>query len=78
MGIRGVRRWLLVLFTGELMARRYLTALEAADYLGLTLGALRMRVARRRIPFCRQGRWIRFDVRALDAWMQDGQQEVLE
>jgi excisionase family DNA binding protein len=54
------------------MIRRLLTVAEAAAYCGLTEKALRHRVDRRAIPFKRLGpRTLRFDPRALDAWMSE-------
>lgn len=51
--------------------RRLLTAAEAAEYLGRTEGAVRQLVYRREIPFVKQGRVLRFDVRELDRWIDD-------
>jgi excisionase family DNA binding protein len=42
----------------------------AATYLGITDGALRMRVHRRTIPFIRDGHGLRFDKYELDAHMR--------
>ncbi len=51
------------------MTPRYLNLPAAAEYMGLTTSALRSKVARRDIPFIKDGRAVRFDVRDLDAWM---------
>jgi excisionase family DNA binding protein len=51
-------------------APRYLTLRDAATYLSLTEGALRHRVERREVPFCRLGRSLRFDRQALDRLMR--------
>ncbi len=52
------------------LASRYLTLRDAAAYLSLTEGALRHRVERREVPFCRLGRSLRFDRQALDRLMR--------
>lgn len=50
----------------------WLTPLEAADYLGVALGTVRNWVYRRRIPFARRGRVVRFHRDRLDAWLASG------
>ncbi len=49
---------------------RYLTLRDAAAYLSLTEKALRHRVDRREVPFCRLGKSLRFDRQALDRLMR--------
>ena len=49
--------------------QRYLDVQSAAVYLGRTPGAVSKLVARRLIPFRRQGKRLFFDVVALDEWM---------
>lgn len=51
------------------MAARMLTAAEAGEYLGRTEDAVRQMAYRRQIPFFKQGRTVRFDVRELDKWI---------
>jgi hypothetical protein len=53
---------------------RYLNSADAAVYLGYAPGerrahAIRLLVHRRQIEHCKIGNRLRFDVRALDAWM---------
>lgn len=52
------------------VARRYLTVPEAATYLGCTVVALRRKVQRQDIPYIKDGRSVRFDIRDLDAHMR--------
>ncbi len=55
---------------GDGREARYLTLRDAAAYLSLTEKALRHRVDRREVPFCRLGRSLRFDRQALDRLMR--------
>jgi excisionase family DNA binding protein len=59
---------------GGLESDRWLTTTEAADYLGLTLGALHRLTAARRVPFVQDGPgcrcWFKRD--ELDAWRARG------
>jgi excisionase family DNA binding protein len=54
------------------MPPRLLNIKQAAASLGLSVGALYHLVARREIPFVKFGRTLRFDVRDLDRWIQNG------
>ena len=49
---------------------RLLDREQAASHLGMTKGALTMRVYRKQVPFLRVGRRMFFDVEAIDAWIQ--------
>ena len=51
------------------MTQRYLTAHQAANYIGVTETAIRQKVKRGSIPFIRDGRSLRFDVADLDRYM---------
>lgn len=51
------------------MTARLIDLAAAADYLGRTPGAVRKLVYRREIPFVKQGRTLRFDLRQLDDWI---------
>ena len=51
-------------------ASRYLDVPSAAVYLSLSPTALYHRVARRTIPFIKQGKRVLFDRDALDRWMR--------
>ncbi len=49
--------------------KRLLSTKEAAGYLAMTTAALYQLVHRKKIPVVRVGRALRFDLRALDAWI---------
>jgi excisionase family DNA binding protein len=50
---------------------RLLNVEGAAAYLSMTEDALRHKVANRKIPAVRADRHLRFDVRDLDAWIEE-------
>lgn len=59
------------------MARRLTDVAGIAEYLGLTEGAVRQLVQRRRIPFVRVGRLLRFDLRVIDQWIETNTTEAV-
>jgi excisionase family DNA binding protein len=52
------------------VAKRYLAAAAAAEYLGLTRDALYTRTRKGEIPHIRMGRSLRWDMQDLDLWMR--------
>jgi excisionase family DNA binding protein len=52
------------------VAKRYLTAAAAAEYLGLSRDALYTRTRKGEIPHIRMGRSLRWDMQDLDLWMR--------
>ena len=50
------------------MASRYVDAQQAAAYLGMSVAWLRAAVFRRRIPYVKLGRAVRFSLRDLDEY----------
>jgi len=50
--------------------KRYLTAADAAEYLGLSKDALYTRTRQGEIPVIRMGRSLRWDMQDLDLWMR--------
>jgi excisionase family DNA binding protein len=50
---------------------------EAAAYLGVSERFIRRLVQERRIPFHRVGKFLRFDVEDLDAFLVDGRVEAI-
>jgi excisionase family DNA binding protein len=48
----------------------YLDVPAAAEYLGISMPSIRMRVARRTIPFIKDGRRVKFNRTALDKYMR--------
>lgn len=53
------------------MERRYIGINDLAQYLDLPKGTLYVWVCRRRIPYLKVGRLLRFDLREIDNWMKD-------
>jgi hypothetical protein len=51
--------------------RRLLTAAQAGEYIGKTEAAIRMMTYKRQLPVVRDGRSVRYDVRDLDARIDD-------
>jgi hypothetical protein len=51
--------------------RRLLTAAEAGVYIGRSTPAIRMMTYKRQLPCVRDGRSVRYDVRDLDARIDD-------
>jgi len=51
---------------------------EAAAYLGCTELTLRAWVSRRKVPFCRVNRLIRFRKKDLDAWLEQNHVPVVQ
>lgn len=51
------------------IGQRYTTVQDAAEYLGMSEGALRGRIQRGQIPFIRDSGRIRFDKQELDKLM---------
>lgn len=49
---------------------RLLAEPAAADFLGITVGALAARRKRRQIPYVQVGRRVMYDVRQLDRWIE--------
>ena len=56
---------------------RYLTAQEAADYLGYAIGTLYNKCNAGEIPHVRLGRSLRFRHADLDAWVEAQNEQVL-
>jgi len=59
------------------MMKRYLTVVEAAEYLNTSVRFVRRLVGERRIPFHRVGRHVRIAVSDLDAFLQAGRVEAI-
>jgi excisionase family DNA binding protein len=55
--------------TGRFDERRNWATEEAAEYLGCTTDTLKVWTSKRRVPFVRVGRLVRFRKRDLDAWL---------
>ena len=51
---------------------RYMNIEQCSIYIGRSVTAIYRLVARREIPFIRNGRTLRFDRVAIDAWQKEG------
>jgi excisionase family DNA binding protein len=51
---------------------RYMNIEQCSTYIGRSTTAVYRLVARREIPFIRNGRTLRFDRVAIDAWQKEG------
>lgn len=51
--------------------QRYFSVPEAAQYLGTTVAHVRELIKRRAVPYTKVGQLVRFDRKALDAWLAD-------
>lgn len=57
--------------TGSLpITRRLFTIREVAEYTGLSVHTLYTMTSQRRIPFVKTGRLVKFDLKAIDAWIE--------
>lgn len=54
----------------EPIKRRLLNIQEVAEYTGLSVHTLYTMVSQRRIPYVKVGRLTKFDLNALDAWIE--------
>ncbi len=53
----------------EPIKRRLFNIREVAEYTGLSVHTLYTMVSQRRIPYTKTGRLIKFDLKAIDAWI---------
>ena len=53
------------------MTRQLLNIKEVADYTGLAPDTLYTMVSKRQIPYVKLGRLLKFDPRAIDAWITE-------
>jgi excisionase family DNA binding protein len=60
------------------MKKRLLKVAEAAEYLGLGIDTIYKKAAMREIPSVKIGRALRFDVRALDLYIQQNTIKVID
>jgi len=52
------------------LQRRLISIEEVSHYTGLSIHTLYTMVSQRRIPFVKMGRLTKFDLRALDTWIE--------
>jgi excisionase family DNA binding protein len=60
------------------MEKRFLGIKELSAYLGIAEGTAYVWVCHRKIPFVKVGRLVKFDVRKIDAWVQENSVEVMD
>lgn len=53
----------------EAITRRLFTISEVAQYTGLSVHTLYTMVSQRRIPYVKAGRLVKFDLKAIDTWI---------
>jgi excisionase family DNA binding protein len=54
----------------EPITRRLFTISEIAEYTGLSVHTLYTMVSQRRIPYVKTGRLVKFDLKAVDTWIE--------
>lgn len=60
------------------MERRYVGVIELSEYFGLSVDTLYDWVYRKKIPYFKIGRLVRFDLREIDKWAQDKRVEEMD
>lgn len=58
-------------------AKRFIDIKNCATYLSVSTNTLRSWVWRKEIPYFKIGRLVRFDLRAIESWLQDKRVETL-
>jgi len=59
------------------MEKRFLSIQELAEYLGLSKGTLYIWICRRRIPYLKIGKLVKFDMREIENWLKNKRIEEL-
>ena len=54
----------------EAITRRLFTTSEVAQYTGLSVHTLYTMVSQRRTPYVKAGRLVKFDLKAIDTWIE--------
>ena len=52
------------------MQRRFLGIRDCAEYLGISKGTLYVWVCRRKIPYQKVGRLVKFDLNVIEEWLK--------
>lgn len=60
------------------MDKRLIDVEEVAEYLGLTISTVYSWISEREIPYVKMGRLTKFDLRRIDAWIEECSVEVVE
>jgi len=58
--------------------RNLMGAREIAQTLGVSVNTIRTWVWQKQIPYLKVGRLVRFDIREIDAWLQDKKITVIK
>ncbi len=66
----------LIEYKGKIMERRFIGVVELADYLGLTKGTVYVWVCRRKIPYVKVGRLVKFDLHKIEKWLEETSTKV--
>ena len=53
------------------MEKRFLDMNDCAEYLGLSKAILYVWVCRRKIPYLKMGRLVKFDLRVIEEWLKE-------
>ena len=53
------------------MKKRFLNIEDCAEFLGLSKGTLYVWVCRRKIPYLKVGRLVKFDLEAIEKWIKE-------
>ncbi len=53
------------------MQRRFLGISELSEYLGIPVGTLYSWTSMRKIPYCKMGKVLRFDLQAIEGWIRE-------
>ena len=59
------------------MEKRYLKVMEIADYLSMSKPSIYRYVEERKIPYCKIGKTIRFDILEIDKWLKEFKRDIL-
>lgn len=53
------------------MTKRYIGIKELSEYIGVSSGTLYVWVCHRKIPFVKIGRLVKFDLLAVEKWLEE-------
>ena len=54
-----------------ILEKRYLGMDECSEYIGVTKGTLYVWVCRKRIPYLKIGKLVKFDMKEIDHWLKE-------
>ncbi|MDD5431663.1 MAG: helix-turn-helix domain-containing protein [Candidatus Omnitrophica bacterium] len=54
-----------------MIVKRFLNVEELAEYLGFAVGTLYVWVCRKKIPYLKIGRTVKFDLQEIENWLKD-------